>query len=86
MSNVPVKVRAGVVEHIRTYGLVWTKFWKNHSRNAIGDDRFTKLKNIPPPFEGHSADMKLYEFGRIARLIHRGQKMKMRCVLGVICC
>ena len=32
--------RAGVVERIRTYGLVRTKFWENHSRNAIGDDRF----------------------------------------------
>ena len=29
-----------MVERIRTYGLVRTKFWENHSRNEIGDDRF----------------------------------------------
>ena len=34
------KMQTGVVERIRTYGLVRTKFWENHSRNAIGDDRF----------------------------------------------
>ena len=30
----------GVVERIRTHGLVRTKFWKNHRRNTIEDDRF----------------------------------------------
>ena len=29
-----------MVERIRTYGLIRTKFWKNHSRNTIGDDIF----------------------------------------------
>ena len=38
----------GVVERIRIYGLVRTKFWENHSRNAIGDDRFYWDKLISP--------------------------------------